>query len=206
MHYTIYKTTNLINGKYYIGKHQTENLLDDYYGSGKYLKRAITKYGIENFYKEILFVCESEKHMNNLEKILVVPDSEINYNLCPGGDGGWGYLNDSSETHITRCKKGYQNANLSKYNLTRDYTIHSEKAKLLHKQGVLKPPPSWIGRKHKEETKILIGKKNSETQKGSKNSQFGTVWLNNGATNKKVKKEKVDFYYEQGYTKGRLTK
>ena len=206
MFYTIYKTTNLITGKFYVGKHQTLDLLDDYLGSGKLLKRAVAKYGEHNFHKEILHICKSEKHMNILEKILVVPDPEINYNLCPGGKGGWGYLNNSTETHIERCKKGYKNADLSRYNLTRDYSKQSERNKLLHNQGILKPPPNWTGRKHREETKIFIGKKNSEAQKGFKNSQFNTVWLNNGATNKKVKKEEVDFYYEKGYTKGRLTK
>jgi hypothetical protein len=77
MYYTIYKTTNLINGKFYIGKHQTKNLNDDYIGSGKLLIRAVKKHGIENFHKEILFICESEKHMNLLEKILVVPATTL---------------------------------------------------------------------------------------------------------------------------------
>ncbi len=95
MYYTIYKTTNLINGKFYIGKHQTKDLNDGYLGSGKLLKRAINKYGLDNFHKEILYVCESEKQMNALEKILVVPDPELNYNLCTGGHGGFGYINES---------------------------------------------------------------------------------------------------------------
>lgn len=97
MLYTIYKTINLLNGKHYIGKHQTKDLNDGYLGSGKILKYAISKYGIENFHKEILFICESEKQMNILEKILVVPDPEISYNICNGGKGGFGYINSNPD-------------------------------------------------------------------------------------------------------------
>ena len=84
MFYTVYKITNKINGKYYIGKHQTTNLDDGYMGSGKLLKLAIKKYGIDNFTKEILFVFDNEQEMNDKEKELVVV-SEESYNLCEGG-------------------------------------------------------------------------------------------------------------------------
>jgi hypothetical protein len=43
----IYKTTNLLNNKFYIGMHSTSNLKDGYLGSGTHLRYAIRKYGIQ---------------------------------------------------------------------------------------------------------------------------------------------------------------
>jgi hypothetical protein len=48
----IYKTTNLINGKIYIGQDSNDN--KNYLGSGLKLKRAIKKYSKENFIKEVI--------------------------------------------------------------------------------------------------------------------------------------------------------
>ncbi len=110
MFYTIYKTTNAINGKYYIGMHQTKKLDDAYMGSGTVLKQAIAKYGLENFSKEILHVFDNEEDMRNKEKELVII-SENTYNLCEGGKGGFGYLNRSGlssrkgSTHSMESKK-----------------------------------------------------------------------------------------------------
>ena len=70
-YYYIYKITNLINGKMYIGQHMTNNLDDGYMGSGKLIKRAIKKYGVENFKKEIQGFYEDMEELNYMERVLV---------------------------------------------------------------------------------------------------------------------------------------
>ena len=91
IYYTIYKITNLINNKIYIGKHQTKKLNDRYMGGGICINEAYKKYGKENFKKEILFVFDTYEEMNNKE-IEIVNDGFIKrkdvYNISIGGDGG----------------------------------------------------------------------------------------------------------------------
>jgi len=91
MKYIIYRTTNIINGKIYIGKHQTKEIEDGYLGSGIALEKAIKKYGKESFKKEVLFIFDTEDEMNQKEKDLVTENfiaSNSNYNMGVGGEGG----------------------------------------------------------------------------------------------------------------------
>jgi len=88
----IYRISNKINNKFYIGYHKTKNINDEYYGSGHLIKKAIKKYGIENFAKEILFIYTNEKEAFLKEKELVtkeVINSGLCYNLNVGGHGGF---------------------------------------------------------------------------------------------------------------------
>ena len=116
MHYTIYKTTNLLNGKFYIGKHQTANPDDTYLGSGKALEAAINKYGRDNFKKEVLYIFDSEIAMNSKEKELIT-ESLVNdpksYNLGIGGEGG-PHFKGRKHTIKSRQKMGRLNQKLSK--------------------------------------------------------------------------------------------
>lgn len=92
MFFIIYKTTNLKTGSFYIGKHRTDDLNDGYLGSGILLKRAIGKYGVDAFEREILFVCSDEEAMNLMEQQLVTEELLNNpkcYNLAIGGQGGF---------------------------------------------------------------------------------------------------------------------
>ena len=88
MYYYLYKITNLINGKIYIGVHRTYHLNDGYMGSGKNIQNAIKKYGIENFEKEILKWFESEEEMYDEEAEIVNEDfikRNDTYNIIEGG-------------------------------------------------------------------------------------------------------------------------
>lgn len=90
MYHFIYKTTNLINGKIYIGAHSTDNINDSYLGSGFLLHRAIKKYGRENFQREIIHFCENSEELYQLEGKIVneefIARDDV-YNVTLGGGG-----------------------------------------------------------------------------------------------------------------------
>ena len=68
----VYKTTNLLTGKIYIGQHSTKNIDDGYLGSGVYLKKEIKEYGKENFQREIIaFVDGSKEELNHAEEFYI---------------------------------------------------------------------------------------------------------------------------------------
>lgn len=91
MYHFIYKTTNLINGKIYIGAHSTDNINDSYLGSGSILHKAITKYGRESFQREIIHFCETPDELYQLESEIVneefIARDDV-YNVTLGGGGG----------------------------------------------------------------------------------------------------------------------
>jgi group I intron endonuclease len=86
----IYKTTNLINNKIYIGKDKHNNL--KYLGSGIAIKSAIEKYGKNNFKKEIIEECFDNDILNEKEKYWInkfnSTNRKIGYNIAYGGEGG----------------------------------------------------------------------------------------------------------------------
>ena len=150
-YYTVYKTTNKLDGKFYIGKHETNDLEDGYLGSGKLLKRAIKKYGKENFEKIILHVFETEEEMNQKEKELVVIN-EMSYNRCEGGKGGWGYINRTISVDQKREAGRLGGAIGGKKKNLRLAAIMRER----HRLGLVKYD-KFTGKRHSEETKRQIG-------------------------------------------------
>ena len=91
----IYCTTNLVNGRKYIGQHKYCGKIDKYYlGSGVALANAIKKYGRENFKREIICECFSLEELNEKEVYYINLYDAINnpdyYNIAQGGNGGFG--------------------------------------------------------------------------------------------------------------------
>jgi hypothetical protein len=88
MRHIIYKITNTVNGKYYIGRHSTTDINDGYMGSGIGIKNAIRKYGRENFIKEILEETTTSVELWKLERKYVnedVVNDDKSYNMSVGG-------------------------------------------------------------------------------------------------------------------------
>ena len=90
MIYTVYKVSCIINEKYYIGVHKTDNPNDSYLGSGKAIKLAIVKYGRENFKKCILATFDNSNEAYEYEKEIVssVINDRYCYNIAHGGKDG----------------------------------------------------------------------------------------------------------------------
>jgi hypothetical protein len=202
-HY-IYKTTNLKNGRFYVGMHSTDNLNDGYLGSGTRLRRSIRRNGKENFKIEYLEFFSNRFDLVNREKELVnenlLKDKKC-MNLKLGGLGGF-----VSENHVMKLKKGSSRHQKEKW---KNVEYRDKITKVLrnntkenHRLGKIKYDTTK-GKNISEEHKIKIGKKNSIKQKGERNSQFGSCWITNGEVNKKIKKNEI---IPEGWKLGRTTK
>ena len=222
MKYTVYKITNLIDRKIYIGVHKTNDLDDGYMGSGKYLKRAIEKYGIENFHKEYLAIFDNPEEMFEMESELVNEDFVENketYNLRLGGYGGFDYINSLERTGqwleitkkqaIENLKKGRETLIWLVENDEEWLKIKSEKyIKTMYMKYGENAFKTFSGKTHTKETKEKIGKTNSIHQKGEGNSQYGTIWIYNLELKKSKTIKKNDFpnWEQDGWLKGRKMK
>jgi len=203
IHY-LYQITNLINGKIYIGVHQTTDVNDGYMGSGYLLQRAYEKYGIENFEKVILESFSSAEEMYQREAEVVTStfvQNDDNYNLCEGGKGwktfdsqkanekrSWLLQNDSefrasyskklSEAIPAPTEEHQKWLDTENKRLERGFCYDPG----LRKQALEKSrSPEAIAKK--KATFAKIGH-----QQGSKNSSYGKHWIHKETENKLVPK------------------
>ena len=207
MIYIVYKTTNIINPKTYVGVHKTSNIDDGYLGSGLILKKAISKYGRENFKRDVLAIFDNPKDMFDLESTIVTEDfvlSPNTYNAKLGGSGGWdaanggGYNVGNTQSHIDKINRD-PTYKKEFYDRTRA-TIRAQ-----YEAGRV---GNFLGRNHSDETKRKIGEANSLRQQGENNNQYGTCWIHNLALkqSKRIKKENKSDWIQDGWVSGRKIK
>jgi len=198
----IYKTTDTRNGNFYIGMHSTNNLNDGYVGSGDRLKKLVYKYGKHIFNLEILEFLPNRKSLIEREIEIVNSDllkEEKCMNLKPGGTGGFKDEKHEHDFHSaggTAVRLMFCKLHHEKMKTDDDY-----RNRCIEK---IKGNKNWLGKKHKEESKLKIGQANAIHQKGEKNSQFGTCWITNGIENKKIKKEELPSFKNTKWIKGRI--
>ena len=215
--YLIYKTTNKLNGKYYIGQHVTQDLDDGYLGSGKRFGNALRKYGAENFEREILHFCESFEEMNQKEAEIVteeVVNDPMSYNLMLGGKGNWYFVNQNYPKERRKelgrswkkTQEEYYRKNPEAWKLRNERLAAIVRAD--YASGKRKPVCSFTGRQHTEETKQKMSAASKGKQAGEKNSQFGKVWMYSEAEqrNMKVPAEEVEKYIAAGWLRGRKSR
>ena len=191
----IYKTVNVLNGKFYIGQDSKNN--PEYLGSGTLLKRAIEKYGKENFIKEIVEVCSTKTELNEREKYWIkeTKAQEIGYNIAEGGNGGNTY-DEETRQRISQEFKGREvdPKTIEKAKKTREkrkqenpdaYKLSEKHKQILSKTHKGKVhPEEWRDRQsevmknlyHSDDTsqfQKFIENQKSENKSGEKNPMWG---------------------------------
>ncbi len=203
----IYKTTNLLNGKYYIGMHSADSLNDGYLGSGKRLRYSINKHGKSNHVREILELFDTREELVRREKEVVCLDEiakELCLNLVIGGEGG-DFMTKKQRLKIVR--KGGKALALKRKT---DSVLKEKFSKLntrnltqAHIDGKIKYD-TFKGKIHTEETKKLMRESSKGIGLAEKNSQFGTCWITKDGENKKIKKDDLNQYKNIGWNLGRV--
>lgn len=189
----IYKTTNIINNKIYIGqKKNSEFLKDKYLGSGKYLKHAIKKYGKENFKVELLDTAESQEDLDKLEKYYIsyynALDFNIGYNIANGAVGG-------GDVWVTN---GIENHHISKVKVN-EYLNHGYRLGLTHHEGYTRVSKF----RNSQISKSLKGKPKSKEHIEKHRQallQKKRHWYTNGVQNICISEDEI---IPEGYVKGR---
>lgn len=205
-HY-IYKTTCLLNNKFYIGMHSADNLNDGYLGSGKRLWRSINYHGKENHIKEIIEFCENREALKKREKEIVneqLLSEKLCINLQLGGGGGF-----IDENHMMKTSKRGNEVFLEKMKDEEYRKEFSEKLSKANKEQYLdgrrekKYFYDWNGKKHTDETKKNLSKMRKGTGVGENNSVYGRKWMTKDRLNKMVPPNEIDFYLSEGWEFGK---
>jgi group I intron endonuclease len=184
---------------YYIGCHQTADLNDGYLGSGKHLKRAIKKYGQENFKFEVLYSVPTKEQMFRLEQNIVnesLVKDPLTYNLKIGGSGGNPGIVGAfkGKKHSEETKEKIRQASLQQ--VTTDV-----KRKKLSVNNAMKNDPEI----RKKVSDTLTGRVCSDThRKRVSDANLGKILINNGIIAKRIPKDELAKYKNTEWSKGGL--
>ena len=211
----IYKTTNLLTGRYYIGMHSTDNLEDGYLGSGKRLRHSVNKYGKENHKREILEFFDSREELAKRETEIVnlneiLKENCINLKVC-GHGGGKIWSSEHQKILTITGNQAFKNKLLTDSNFRNSFSLkckeNTEKAISEGKINFWKIGLryDWTNKSHSDITKLKIGNSNKIAQLGEKNSQFGTIWVTKKFVNKKIKPSELVDYESDGWVRGKFT-
>ena len=169
-------TTNLINGKRYIGQHSSKQIDKWYIGSGSILKKAVKKYGKENFTVEILEYATSKDELDELEIKYIQQFNAANdpsfYNIGTGGKSGNAVPRFGSDNPMFG-KKGILNPKFGKPVSEATRRLQSEVAKSQYKNGRI---PVNQGKHLSEETKQKISQSHKGKGLGKDNPNYGNNW------------------------------
>ena len=184
---------------YYVGCHQTDNLYDGYLGSGKYLRRAIKKYGSINFKFEIIHSVNSKEEMFQLERSIVnesLVADPLSYNLKIGGSGGNPGIVGAfkGKTHSEETKEKQRQAALKQI-------VSNETRQKLSMNNAMKNNPEI----RKKVSESLTGRTQSEEhRKRVANANLGKILVNNGSIATRIPKDELEMYKNTGWSKGGL--
>lgn len=212
----IYETTNLINGKKYIGQKKSKIFLEEkYLGSGKILRQAIEKYGKENFSVKLLCKCNKQKTLDEKERYYINKYRKENieiYNIAAGGNDFsnpfcTGEANHFYGKHHTKeAKEKISNAFKNRIWITKNKVnkfIKPEELDLYLQQGWIKG--SYQSKSnHKKLSKLHknLFKNNNELRYKCGNALRGKRWVHRGNERKVILPEELDLYIQQGWIKG----
>jgi hypothetical protein len=187
--------------------HSTNNLNDDYLGSGKYLYLAIRKYGKENFAKEILEHLPNRLLLAEREKELITKEllaDKLCMNLKGGGEGG--FISVAQQRHRSLMANKALQKKKEDLEFFEDW---KNKISLGNKQTYKNGRKvvmnfSWKNKTHSDNTKEKMRLAKQGKGFGSSNSQHGTCWIVNEVESKKIQLVELESYLTSGWKRGRI--
>lgn len=187
----IYKTTNSVNGKIYVGQHRGKvNLM--YLGSGPRIRKAVEEYGEDKFSVQVLQYADTKEQLDLLEiyyiDVLDSRNPDIGYNIHKGGTGGDTTINWSEQRREQYRK------------LQHDMTM-SGKTPLLKYCSHPGSDNGMFGRVRSKEEKQRISMARKGKGCGFTHNR-GRVAINNGVKTLKVLSHELNAYLESGWVLG----